>query len=409
MKGTLAYFVNDVSTSFVTKDLRLLCERYERVLLFSIEPVDELHLLPGNVILFDEFMDWKRYDAKSTLLRFLPSILIIYIYECLASRRLLPFKTVVALLASNIFKASEVSRHLREQNMVESDVDLYYSFWFYDCIFLAWLKRSHRGIKAVTRAHGGDLFEDRDSINDRPLMRHFQLKHLDQVYSVSEMGTRYLHGKYPRFKQKIRTIFLGSDDYGVLNRHDPDKLVIVSVASIRHMKRIHAIAEALSHTSSEISWYHFGNENLQSGDPSIPEYLKWKTVIQSMPNVHYHPMGFRENAELMKFYSENPVSLFVSLSAAEGIPVSMMEAISFGIPILSTDVGGCSEIVNDSTGILIPFSTGPEEIAKFLDGFLNSTQNSEAFRANARAYWSRHFNAGSNYISFFNSLDQLLS
>lgn len=42
------------------------------------------------------------------------------------------------------------------------------------------------------------------------------------------------------------------------------------------------------------------------------------------------------------------------MSLSEGIPVSIMEAISFGIPIIATNVGGNAEIVNDETGVLIP-------------------------------------------------------
>ena len=50
----------------------------------------------------------------------------------------------------------------------------------------------------------------------------------------------------------------------------------------------------------------------------------------------------------------NDFDLFVNMSLSEGIPVSIMEAISFGIPIIATNVGGNAEIVNDETGVLIP-------------------------------------------------------
>ena len=45
-----------------------------------------------------------------------------------------------------------------------------------------------------------------------------------------------------------------------------------------------------------------------------------------------------------------PVDLFLTVSANEGIPVSIMEAQSFGIPVIATDVGGISEIVNNVNG-----------------------------------------------------------
>jgi len=45
--------------------------------------------------------------------------------------------------------------------------------------------------------------------------------------------------------------------------------------------------------------------------------------------------------------------LFINTSSSEGIPVSMMEAQSFGIPILAMDVGGVREIVGPQTGRLL--------------------------------------------------------
>lgn len=43
---------------------------------------------------------------------------------------------------------------------------------------------------------------------------------------------------------------------------------------------------------------------------------------------------------------------FILPSYAEGLPVSILEAISYGLPILSTPVGGIPEVVNESNGIL---------------------------------------------------------
>lgn len=401
MSKTLAYFVNDISTSFVHKDLQLVSKSFEKVLLFSTEPVPERHLVPKHVEIIDEFMDWNRFDMKKTLIRFLPSILSIYLFESLKSRQFLPFKTTLALIASNIFKANELIRHLKHRHIAVTDIQLYYSFWFYDCIYLAWLKRSYSSIKVISRAHGGDLFEDRDSISNRPLLRNFQLTYLNKVYSVSDMGTNYLRKRYANFSDKIQTVFLGTEDYNTLNPFQKNQLIIVSCASIRYMKRIEVIAETISHLKGPVIWYHFGSENLESNEPCIPEYLRWKSILQGMQNVEYKPMGYCSNEDLMQFYKTQPVNLFISLSAAEGIPVSMMEAISFGIPVLSTDVGGCKEIVNEKTGHLIPLSSQAQEIAKWIEEFKDSALNTPEYRASVRSYWQSKFEISANYRLFF--------
>ena len=112
--------------------------------------------------------------------------------------------------------------------------------------------------------------------------------------------------------------------------------------------------------------------------------------------------------DLLDFYTTNQVNLFISLSAAEGIPVSIMEAISFCITVLSTDVGGCSEIVNAQTGILIPLETSTKEIAKLLFDFRSSNKNTFKFRSDVRNYWYDNFDENKNYKKFLNELDKII-
>ena len=45
---------------------------------------------------------------------------------------------------------------------------------------------------------------------------------------------------------------------------------------------------------------------------------------------------------------------YILPSYAEGVPISILEAMSYSLPIISTNVGGVPSIVNDSNGILIP-------------------------------------------------------
>jgi colanic acid/amylovoran biosynthesis glycosyltransferase len=64
-------------------------------------------------------------------------------------------------------------------------------------------------------------------------------------------------------------------------------------------------------------------------------------------------MGNVENSKILDFYSENYVDLFINFSEFEGVPVSIMEAQSAGIPVLATKVGGTSEIVSSDNGFLV--------------------------------------------------------
>ena len=47
-------------------------------------------------------------------------------------------------------------------------------------------------------------------------------------------------------------------------------------------------------------------------------------------------------------------NLFTLPSYREGLPNSLIEAGSFGVPLLATDINGCNEIIkNNETGLLV--------------------------------------------------------
>ena len=46
--------------------------------------------------------------------------------------------------------------------------------------------------------------------------------------------------------------------------------------------------------------------------------------------------------------------VFVLSSEFENLPVVLLEALASGLPVVATDVGGVSEIVDESVGALVP-------------------------------------------------------
>jgi glycosyltransferase involved in cell wall biosynthesis len=85
-----------------------------------------------------------------------------------------------------------------------------------------------------------------------------------------------------------------------------------------------------------------------------------------------------------------------------------MEAISAGIPVIATDVGGTAEIVNKTTGILVPVNLSPEHFNSVLESaFNNKTLQSESERKQIQAFWGRKFNASENYSRFAKKLHSL--
>ena len=84
-----------------------------------------------------------------------------------------------------------------------------------------------------------------------------------------------------------------------------------------------------------------------------------------------------------------------------------MEALSAGIPVLATDVGGNREVVNNKVGRLIK-KISPEEISEQIIEFISLDIDSIIKTRNkAYQHWKENYNAALNYDSFVKNLMSL--
>lgn len=91
--------------------------------------------------------------------------------------------------------------------------------------------------------------------------------------------------------------------------------------------------------------------------------------------------------------------LFVLPSRKEGLPYALLEALSAGLPIVATTVGGVPTIVTDKkTGLLVP----PEDAVALVDAIEFALKNKSAFRPSAVRF-SLSEEIGKT-ISFYRSL-----
>jgi len=111
--------------------------------------------------------------------------------------------------------------------------------------------------------------------------------------------------------------------------------------------------------------------------------------------------GRVSNTNLIEFYKTTSVDVFIHLSSSEGgVPVSIQEAASFGIPIIATNAGGTSEIVNEKTGLLLENNIEIDEVVMLVKSFISERSGETGFRNAVRTFWLENFNAIDNYNSF---------
>ncbi|MES2837151.1 MAG: glycosyltransferase [Bacteroidota bacterium] len=399
--NTLIFCVDNYSISFVQTEIKFLSKHFKKIIIISEEKSKSL----GIQNVSEYIIDYSNYKTSRLLFSNFFIFFNLLFSELFACPKYFLFPKTIAAIASNLLRSFYVREELKKIIAKEINQPLMYTFWFNNWATALSLLVKEKSINEYfSRTHGTDLYEDRVPVFGRIPFRKFQLKYVAKVFSVSEKGETYLKLKYPQFSAKILCSYLGTEFHGS-NPFDSNAVfTIVSCARIRNIKRIHLLAEIVSLIDFPIKWIHIGSENLNSGDSTIPVYLKNKEKALANKNVDLILTGNLTNKQVFELYKSTQINLFVSVSETEGLPVSMMEAISFGIPILSTDVGGCNEIVTNETGILIPKDFNCKDVAQTINKFSSSELNTIEFRLNIQKFWQLHFDNNKNGAKFIESI-----
>lgn len=89
--------------------------------------------------------------------------------------------------------------------------------------------------------------------------------------------------------------------------------------------------------------------------------------------------GRVENDDMAKLYRE--ADLVVNPSLADNMPISILEALACGVPVVSTNVGGIPKLVeHDKTAVLVP-PQRPEEMANAILAVLSDPVKASRLRA----------------------------
>lgn len=295
---------------------------------------------------------------------------------------------------------------------IRADLDRVAYFYWGDksAMLIPYLKQSVApgSTKFVARFHGSDLYENAKGF--LPYRRKI-FKSLDYAIAISQNGAEYIRSNYAQWlhSQDALKIFpLGSmNPMPVPIMQHTRKFRIMSCSNVIPLKRVGMIAEALqqlgknmstllelsSQSINGIEWVHFGD------GPLLGEVKSKCNGLPSFMKVIF--MGQQPHENVMDYYVRNRVDLLVQVSTSEGVPVSIMEAMSFGTPVVATNVGGVSEIVNNTNGTLLDRNLSVKNLADAIYSYLNMDEaTTDVKRQAAFNTWQEHWNGASNYTAF---------
>jgi glycosyltransferase involved in cell wall biosynthesis len=314
---------------------------------------------------------------------------------------LLLFKKVIKTLQLRDYIKVKLSDEDISRNIV------FYSYWLKTGAHAISLLEYGNSIK-IARAHGSDLYEEKNLSGYLPLL-YFSAKNLDAIFFTSKHGKDYFSAKVKFKSDRFIVSSLGVNSPGAegLKANFPDEFVIVSCSNLIPLKRIERIISALESVkiNKDISWLHFGDGVLRNELETIA-----RVKLGSLKRIKYRFMGHYPNNDLLEYYKHHKVDLFINTSSTEGIPVSIMEAQSFGIPVVATDTGAVTEIVVEGTGSLFPVDFETVDLAEMIEHYANLPDHEhDIIRMNAIRNWEANFNAITNYTNFISKVNSILA
>ncbi|WP_214228894.1 glycosyltransferase [Pedobacter sp. B4-66] len=384
--------------TYFDNELRHISKNFDKVFimpLYNPYSIEINRTLPPNVVVLPVSSPQGLNRIVKGIFNFSP--VGFFISDFIKARVFLNKKKVIKWINSLLVYRAVYKDFKSKSETIGSDC-LLYSYWAEIPLFAA---KSVQRYTKITRLHAGDFYLDRNN-GYLPLRQEIYTKS-DVLLPISNDIKNRLIYDYKISSDKIFLNYLGtgnsSSSCALL---EWDKVKLVSCSNLTALKRIHLIIDLLKIWKEDvkIEWHHIGGGKEMSRLKNDADFI-------TSPNVEVFFHGTMSQTELFSFYEKNAFHWFLNFSEYEGVPVSIMESFSFGIPVIATNVGATKELVNSDCGYLISKDFKLEEIAELITKNWNSRNNYLKMRENAYKQWAENFRDEDNYrvlCGIFNDL-----
>ena len=398
---TAEYPYGNVSETFIENEIKYLSDAFDEVVIIpSTKENNIVRNIPNNVRVEKFLINTDFNNLKKYFFRNFNKIFYVYMKEALIKGNFIFYIKNIKFYLDFItrqFKKKDLLAEYFNLSRINKD-DVLYDFWYINSApALSLLKQNGLKNRLIVRAHRYDLYDSE--------WRTGKVPFVNLVYKLSDVsvfsnkhGANYFVEKLNiRNNNKISINYLGVEDYyqdmQENNDENDDFFTIVSCSGMSKRKRVDLIPKLLYGISEKVKWVHFGDG---------PERNKVEKLCERLPdNIEWQLKGHVDNNEVLEFYKKNKIDLFVSFTTSEGLPVSFKEVQSFGIPILSTNVCGIPDIVNEKTGVLIQVNEDIKDVREKLRGIIKNYPFDKDYIHN---YFLNNFYARKVYPNFIKNI-----
>jgi len=195
-----------------------------------------------------------------------------------------------------------------------------------------------------------------------------KVKSAQFIRCISEHGKRELLEIVGKdYEQKIKVLHMGVKIASNIQEFSKNKkkFIIATPANFLEVKGHRYLIEACSNLLKQ------GIENFQCiffGEGPLKDKLE-KLIKEKELTKYVKMVEAIPHEKLMEMYKNKKIDLIIlpsittEKSEHEGIPVSLMEAMAYKIPVISTNTGGIPELLSNGAGVIVK-EKSPEELKK---------------------------------------------
>lgn len=393
---------------FLETEVEYYCQNKDiEFVIIPMYKTEEKREVPSCIDIEDLLTNKTKNGNKKKIYYLLKALKSRYFYKELLSENFFNIKKLKmffsAVSAYQMYYEA-FDKYLAESKNLKSTV--IYTYWHNEATYALQSLRSKYNYKLVSRIHGGDLYKERKPFGYMPLKKHFS-KDIDTIYTITESANDYLNKTYGFDKNILTLSRLGVKDFDITASTSKDNCYhIVSCSFLVRVKRIDKIIGALEKLANirrdiYIKWTHIGSGILED---SLK--MKAKDLLGKNKQISYSFLGELKNKEVYEFYANNDIDVLINVSESEGVPVSIMEAMSCHIPIIAPDVGGIKDtVIDEYNGILLSGDPNINEITEGLEK-IEYFKNTK-IRDNAYTLYLDKYNAQKNYANFIKELKRI--
>ena len=237
------------------------------------------------------------------------------------------------------------------------------------------------------------------SISLQKKVRSYSVKKSDIVVTPSKHLKNFILNL--GFKNKIEIInngvFIPEENTNIFTN---DQINITIVSRLVSHKNIKKIIRAISDLNDPLIYL-----NIIGDGPELNQLQKISLESNNKDNIIFHGKLNRDDINHIFLKSD----IYIQASNYEGLPHSLLEAMSYGIPVLCTPVGECKEILgNEDRGYILDLPVSKNNIKSKISEIIGEKNIANKKGERGKDFINEKYNLTNSFNLYKNLFTRLL-